>query len=777
MYKLLLFISIGSIIRVNCVENFEKDFQTKIIKGYYHRNIVDKVDANKEFIIRFPNSTSKYPYVVYASSQLAHYGHPVFIVVRQQQTVTSWELPLPVESKSGVIKFTSTSRTLCHNSMPIISELPRSIVHQHNSGNTNIPGIHKELTMSIASTSNVAIEFSVRVEEEENFYVEEDKSYFVTISPSEPRFFYYKFAEKNDDKFINTVILEVDSDDDICLTVSVQEPSCPVSDLDNDIWLQGKYQTVVSKGGIIIKEKEYPNGFFIVFVAKGDNYACSREKASVIPLPKAEVIKPLNRSSSVLFSVKPGISKDDYVVASLSTLGAVLIFYLLFSLTTWAFYRWLYRVKVVQQDIPLQNVRDTIDASTRDEEFISVDDIDARLASRSLMLTDLARKKEEYIEKKSYAYLWHVVSIAIFYGIPVVQLVITYQRVLNISGNQDICYYNFLCAHPLFGLSDFNHIYSNIGYGLVGILFLLITFYKQHYVLHNPSHGIPKHYGLFYAMGVALIMEGVLSACYHICPNQSNFQFDTSFMYVMATLCIIKLYQNRHPDINATAYVTFVVLGFAIFAAMVGILNGHITFWIIFIIFYIVLCIYVSFNIYFLSYVKRGVQGIVDEWTTDHDVLKAIEPKRKAHFALLVAANVLNVIFAHLGILCYIMDTDFATFLLGLLMANAILYMIVYIIMKLVHHEKLCLQAAVFGILGLATWIGATYFFVNNSTMWTVTPAESRKYNKHCVMLDFYDFHDIWHMLSAGALFFSFMLLLSLDDDLVNTSQSKIVVF
>lgn len=39
------------------------------------------------------------------------------------------------------------------------------------------------------------------------------------------------------------------------------------------------------------------------------------------------------------------------------------------------------------------------------------------------------------------------------------------------------------------------------------------------------EYGIPKHFGLFYAMGIALMMEGVLSACYHVCPNYSNFQF------------------------------------------------------------------------------------------------------------------------------------------------------------------------------------------------------------------------------------------------------------
>lgn len=36
-------------------------------------------------------------------------------------------------------------------------------------------------------------------------------------------------------------------------------------------------------------------------------------------------------------------------------------------------------------------------------------------------------------------------------------------------------------------------------------------------------------------------------------------------MYVMAVLCSVKLYQNRHSDINATAYSTFTILGLIIF--------------------------------------------------------------------------------------------------------------------------------------------------------------------------------------------------------------------
>ena len=34
-----------------------------------------------------------------------------------------------------------------------------------------------------------------------------------------------------------------------------------------------------------------------------------------------------------------------------------------------------------------------------------------------------------------------------------------------------------------------------------------------------------------------------MSGCYHICPNHSNFQFDTAFMYTIAILCMLKIYQ------------------------------------------------------------------------------------------------------------------------------------------------------------------------------------------------------------------------------------------
>lgn len=180
-------------------------------------------------------------------------------------------------------------------------------------------------------------------------------------------------------------------------------------------------------------------------------------------------------------------------------------------------------------------------ASIEEDSSLDEDDIDFLEDSRYdkdiirtkrvLSVCDLARKDPRILRHKSRLYLYYLLTVAIFYTLPVVQLVITHQRILHDTGNQDMCYYNFLCAHPFGFLSDFNHVFSNVGYIVFGLLFIFLTYSREHSGLDNEDrkcYGIPQHYGLFYALGTALIMEGILSGSYHVCPNGSNFQFGTT---------------------------------------------------------------------------------------------------------------------------------------------------------------------------------------------------------------------------------------------------------
>ncbi|KAL3268177.1 hypothetical protein HHI36_007304 [Cryptolaemus montrouzieri] len=246
----------------------------------------------------------------------------------------------------------------------------------------------------------------------------------------------------------------------------------------------------------------------------------------------------------------------------------------------------------------------------------------------------------------------------------------------------------------------------------------------------------------------------------------------------MAVLCMIKLYQNRHPDLNATAYATFSVLGFGIFMASIGILNGGLAVWLAFVVGYTMLCFYISFKIYFLSFVLEGFYKFRNEILKSGFAKESFEPVKKARFLILAAANLINIGMLVVGLYLYSKgETDFGTFLLGILMANAVLHALFYTIMKLLHKERICIEAIVYSVFGIISWIVATIFFLDAATLWTVTPAESRQWNQECILLQYYDKHDIWHLLSAPALYFTFMFLMCLDDDIIDRRQEDIPVF
>lgn len=72
-------------------------------------------------------------------------------------------------------------------------------------------------------------------------------------------------------------------------------------------------------------------------------------------------------------------------------------------------------------------------------------------------------------------------------------------------------------------------------------------------------------------------------------------------MYIIAVLCMIKIYQTRHPDINARAPITFGVLALIILIGLVGVLNGSNYFWIIFTIMHLLICLYLTVQIYYMG--------------------------------------------------------------------------------------------------------------------------------------------------------------------------------
>ena len=97
--------------------------------------------------------------------------------------------------------------------------------------------------------------------------------------------------------------------------------------------------------------------------------------------------------------------------------------------------------------------------------------------------------------------------------------------------------------------------------------------------------------------------------------------------------------------------------------------------------------------------------------------------------------------------------------------------------MKLINREKMTILCKCFLTIAMFFWIPALYFFYQEVKDYEIQPAASRQYNQSCLLFNTYDVHDIWHFLSSFGLFFSFMGIMTIDDDIRDKPRSEISVF
>uniref|UniRef100_A0A670ZF80 SID1 transmembrane family member 1 n=1 Tax=Pseudonaja textilis TaxID=8673 RepID=A0A670ZF80_PSETE len=697
--------------------------------------------------------------------------YPVLFVVRQQKGVLSWQLPLIFHGLyQRNYNYTEVSRTLCPSESVPMNGSSEQIVF-----------------INVASMAPYDAHYQLQVTKIKNFQLSMDTTFTFTASPSQPQYFLYQFPPDVDSVIVRVISKTIYP----CSVVSIQDIVCPVYDLDYNVEFNGVYQSMTKQAALTVQKKDFPSKqFFVVFVIKPEDYTCG------IMIKKARRILSLRVSVLDCSTVYIHAILFSFLTFFSFYLGALVVGFVHSMLVYFVGPGTMTSSHPITASTPEGSSYGAIDESNSSggQELSTLDrrppcgsDTDSSVEEESdfdtmpeiesnknvirtkmfLYLSDLSRKDRRIVSKKYKIYFWNIITIAVFYALPVVQLVITYQTVVNITGNQDICYYNFLCAHPLGVLSAFNNILSNIGHMLLGILFLLIVLCRD--LLHRRSlemkdicameYGIPKHFGLFYAMGVALMMEGVLSACYHVCPNYTNFQFDTSFMYMIAGLCMLKLYQTRHPDINASAYSAYASFAVVICLAVLGVVFGkNVWFWVLFSIIHVVASLGLSTQIYYMGRFKIDLgifRRIAIVLYTDY-IQQCSRPMYMDRMILLVVGNLVNWSFAIFGLVYR--PRDFASYMLGIFICNLLLYLAFYVIMKLRSSEKL-LPFPLFCIVATAVvWAAALYFFFQNPSSWEETPAQSREKNRPCILLGFFDDHDIWHFLSAAALFFSFLV-------------------
>lgn len=303
--------------------------------------------------------------------------------------------------------------------------------------------------------------------------------------------------------------------------------------------------------------------------------------------------------------------------------------------------------------------------------------------------------------------------------------------------------------------------------------------------------GIPEQYGIFFAMGAALFMEGILSGAYHVCPIDQSFQFDTTFMYIIMVLVFMKLYQFRHPDITANAYIVFAVMAIMLAFEAIGYYSPVGVYMFCFVFTYVFVVFAFLIDMYFQKNFRLAMKEIFCA-KEDEDQgnprnykkeLKTGSTARTVFFIVMGFVNILVAIF-FLYKMALADDSVVSNYLMLVFGVNMFGYMIYYMIMKCYYvvkrensAESLTFTCWVYILLTAIFLIVSMYYFKGHQEKTTnISPSESRHLNDVCTVW-FFDKHDIWHFFGAFGLLFLFMSILTLEDNNTSTLWTKIPVF
>lgn len=147
--------------------------------------------------------------------------------------------------------------------------------------------------------------------------------------------------------------------------------------------------------------------------------------------------------------------------------------------------------------------------------------------------------------------------------------------------------------------------------------------------------------------------------------------------------------------------------------------------------------------------------------------------------------RIISVIFfwlINIAVALQIWFLDFATGILRFLIINLIYYLLHYIIIKLFVYREFnfrsfrSIQPLLYFIATIILGVISYSYFKIDLTEWRKSAAGSRAGNGECIFMDFYDEHDIWHMMSSLAILCLYMTLLTLDDGVQDLDRDELMV-
>ena len=317
--------------------------------------------------------------------------------------------------------------------------------------------------------------------------------------------------------------------------------------------------------------------------------------------------------------------------------------------------------------------------------------------------------------------------------------------------------------------------------------------------IHESSfvEALKKRYSfsIGYALAWALCFQGMFSALYHFCPSRFTFQFDTAFMFVIAGLSVILLYNGieRQPCTTevkaksrveaANLFLFFLVplLIFNYFGTMYHSEAGldkkfHFLFFFFLIVWFLIIATWAGYKLYAVCSklfcksceshckcckcctcccTKRFVLTLfcLSGFVVTPLVLIVLWSQKILEFtdAILWFCIAESVVASGgsfcVGLKCESSCPSNCQDCVEELKARPVGSKVV---------SKVLYTCTILTLNGLALWI----FFAKETTDKSKSPEKSRDLNQECIFLAFFDWHDVWHIFSSFGLFMAALMVI-----------------
>lgn len=286
------------------------------------------VTPTVEFILSFaPNpAQGVFPIRVWIKADGGDTSRPLLVTARRRIGAWTWQLPY----RSGATVLYELERTLC----PDDSVDAEKLNDDCDAEDSTLPA-SGHFSLHVSSSCAAPTRVQLRASFARDWRLPFESSTPVETQQGAPRVNFYRWLPGQ-----NNVRLVVESADDVCATVAVQNYTCPIAETLEEIEVSTLRMTVMRSGGVQLSRSRYPRGFYVLSVVQDSDEACREEpqpegdwlwEAAVLDQAQALQEAPPPRRKALTLHTRASLSRAQYVVGAGVTLAVFALFYVLFG--------------------------------------------------------------------------------------------------------------------------------------------------------------------------------------------------------------------------------------------------------------------------------------------------------------------------------------------------------------------------------------------------------------------------------------------------------------